>query len=407
MEEKNLPKLREEILFQTFEEDGKEYIVLYDPQGYALQQVIFPIETVYLLKVLEEGITEEELRRRVKEESGDENYDVQPILEIVEYLNFLGYLDSPHFNEIKKDIDDFRQSSVRPPICVNSSYPSDPNEIISYFDKYFSDVRKSNATPKSNSLILPHLDLKLEEAITTYAEGFKYLDYEDIDLAVIFGTSHYANSGFFMLTEKDYETPLGLVKTNKEIISKLKEILKNEEFIIDDMAHRFEHSIEFQIILLQYLIGHNNFTVLPILTGSLTSFFILNKFPNEDYVISSFTKNLNNIINNTSKKPIFIASADLAHIGRKFGDKFDAETQLEQLQKEDLEMIRFIEAGSSNGFYEYIKSKNDNRKVCGLSPIYFLMETVKPSYSKLIKYNYWNEKETKSAVSIASIALYK
>src|SRR4030042_836439 len=80
------------------------------------------------------------------------------------------------------------------------------------------------------------------------------------------GTGHSLGASFFSMTAKDFETPLGRVRTDKSEVRRL--ISASGPLAApDDFSHRSEHSLEFQLIFLQRLFG-SDFTLLPILCGS-------------------------------------------------------------------------------------------------------------------------------------------
>ena len=74
----------------------------------------------------------------------------------------------------------------------------------------------------------------------------------------------------FSLTDKDFETPLGVIKSDPSLISKLRES-GGDIIAPNDFAHRSEHSIEFQVIFLQHLFPEENLTIIPILCGFVQS----------------------------------------------------------------------------------------------------------------------------------------
>jgi AmmeMemoRadiSam system protein B len=145
---------------------------------------------------------------------------------------------------------------------------------------------------------------------------------------------------------------------------------------------------------------------LPILVGSPYEFILNGKLP-ENEKINNILKTLKYVVEQSNKRVMFIASVDFAHVGRKFGDEFDAETVLEQLEIEDKLLIHSIEDGNKITFFEKIIADKDKWKICGVSSIYALMQLINPKKGKLIDYAIWNETPTKSAVSFASIALFK
>ena len=60
----------------------------------------------------------------------------------------------------------------------------------------------------------------------------------------------------------------------------------------------------------------------------------------------------------------------------------------------------------SKGFYNQISGINNANHVCGLTPIYSLLELIDAKSCEVLKYGQWNEVETKSAVSFASAVFY-
>jgi AmmeMemoRadiSam system protein B len=159
-------------------------------------------------------------------------------------------------------------------------------------------------------------------------------------------------------------------------------------------------------VLLQHLFSEREFKILPVLTGSFINYIIDNKIPGEDERFNQFITTLKSIIEKKYSKVVYIASADLAHIGRKFDDKYDASPELPFLEKEDKQLIDKLANLDPDGFYKLIAEKNDSRKICGLSPIYSLLKISNPTTGQFQKYNQWNETETKSAVTFASLSFY-
>src|SRR5205814_3982684 len=98
--------------------------------------------------------------------------------------------------------------------------------------------------------LLPHIDYR--RGGTTYAWGFKEVfERTDASLFVIIGTSHYSSERF-TLTRKDFKTPLGIVPTDQEYIDRL--VKHYGDGLFDDpLAHLPEHSIELEVVFLQYL----------------------------------------------------------------------------------------------------------------------------------------------------------
>ncbi len=405
-----LPKLREDLYIDVVKQNNEELLVIYDQKGYSPQPVALASEFLPILQTADGEKTLEEFENEIKTKL-NANVNTEYLVEIFRSLNEQNLLDTPKFYFHKYQTDSYVQQPTRPPVCAGSSYPRQAPELESKLERMLATVGENEIQPGAQFVIAPHIDFNVGLiSHETYSSAYKAIRDSDADLFVIFGTAHFRSSHIFMLSEKDFLTPLGKVPADKEIIAHLKENAEGS-FAIDETAHRYEHSVELQAVLLQYLFADRDITILPILTGAYQNFIMQKLQPNSDQKFQEFITALNEAIDKSGKKAMFIASADFAHIGRKFEDNFDAEPILPQIKDEDKVLINYLMGGNSEAFFNSVSKVNDRRKICGLSPIYSLIESMKvgdkfPYKGKLLKYNQWNEVETRSAVSFASIAYY-
>jgi MEMO1 family protein len=142
------------------------------------------------------------------------------------------------------------------------------------------------------------------------------------------------------------------------------------------------------------------------LVGSFHEYFENRESPDSSVTFLQLIESLQKALHISGRKPLFIASVDLAHIGRKFGDDFDAAPALSNLRFEDRKLIDSIERLDKESFFQKILDDNDKYKICGTSPIYSLLSLNDFNKASFLKYNQWNDIETKSAVSFASFAFY-
>ncbi len=401
-----LPQLRQDLLYQEFEAEGLKFFILYDPKEYALQPIELPIEFLPLLQLFNGETTLKNLYE-ILDSKNQPGFNHEPIIQLVEVLDVLGFLDTSKFHEIKKDIDEYLASPVRQPVCAGNSYSKEPEALRFEIDALLSSANPNGIRQGANAIVVPHIDFRIGKlSHEVYSTGYQAIKDSDADLFVIFGTAHYGNSDLFMLSRKDFATPLGITKTDNELIDDLLAELPYKPSI-DEMTHRNEHSVELQVVLLQHLFAERDFKILPVLTGSFYKYINDNKNPSTDNKFIQFIETLKSIIKRKNRKAVYIASADLAHIGRKFDDKFDAEPELPKLRLEDMQLIQKLENLDSDSFFKQIADCGDSRKICGLSPIYTLLKIASPSKSRFLKYNQWNETETKSAVTFASLSFYQ
>jgi MEMO1 family protein len=169
------------------------------------------------------------------------------------------------------------------------------------------------------------------------------------DTVVILGPNHTGyGSALSLMNEGVWRTPLGDVEIDRETAN---QILRETRLIdVDDMAHRFEHSIEVQLPFLQYLYG-NEFQFVPIC-------FQLQDLSSAIEVGKALTEVLAN------KNSVVIASSDMTHY----------EPQSNAVEK-DLAALKAVEALDEKRFYSIIEA----RKVtaCGYGPITSVIEFAK------------------------------
>jgi AmmeMemoRadiSam system protein B len=98
----------------------------------------------------------------------------------------------------------------------------------------------------------------------------------------------------------------------------------------------------------------------------------------------------------------FIAGADLAHMGPRFGDPEPlSPAEIAAIEREDRELLAAVEAGDPAGFFESARRDNDRRRTCGLSPIYTLLRALGGGKGALRRYGQWPDPQ--ALVSYASV----
>jgi len=100
-----------------------------------------------------------------------------------------------------------------------------------------------------------------------------------------------------------------------------------------------------------------------------------------------------------------VASVDLAHVGRQFGDDAAPDDGLTaQVEREDRELLGHAERMDAAGFYAHNAASGDRRRVCGLSALYTLLNALPARRGRLLHYGQAVTRETQSLVSFAAMA---
>lgn len=399
-----IPKLRSDISVNVIKENGQEFVLMNDLEQIAPNPLAVTLQMYKILFTLDGIITWDELRKVFKTQLNGNDEILAIIFQNIETLYENNFLETPEYLNRKKEIDqEYLSLEERPPVCSGNTYPAEKNELEKYLNEFFNSVNKNDIKKGAENIIVPHIDFQIGDVVhKTYAAGYHSLRDTDAELFVIFGTSHYASSDNFMLSEKHYSTPLGRIETDLELLDLLKS--KYPKLKIDEFAHKNEHSIELQAVLIQHYFKNKNIKILPVLVGSFHEYMMNGSTPEEH--IKEFMDALKESLSEHNKKAVIISSVDFAHIGRKFGDNFDADEKLDELVKIDRNLIDSLVQNQHEQFFDKIKIDNDRWKVCGTAPMYSMLQLQNSLKGELLQYGQWYEQPTKSAVSFASIAYY-
>jgi AmmeMemoRadiSam system protein B len=161
------------------------------------------------------------------------------------------------------------------------------------------------------------------------------------DTVVLLGPNHTGYGGALsIMREGTWQTPLG----NIEIDTKLADSIIHETNIldIDDVAHRYEHSLEVQLPFLQYLYG-NTYKIVPIC-------FLMQDYDSAVEIGRALTEALD------TTNTVVIASSDMTH----YESAKSAATK-------DNAALKEVTALNAKGFYDTVEAKNIT--ACGYAPI--------------------------------------
>ena len=396
-----LPPLRRDI--QINASDDGATLLLRDTIGYAENDLTISSNALAVLEMMDGRNNAAVLEVFFREQFGAE-IPADDIAGFAAVLDREGYLYSQNFSIRRRQFEEnYARQPVRRSVCAGGAYPSDPDDLREFLQNIMESSPAAAVEAGASGIIAPHIDLNVGGA--SYSPAYHAISGSDADLFVIYATSHYAGYDLIIPTDKDFETPLGLVRTDRALLEAIRTRLPFE-VTRNDIAHRPEHSIELELIFLQHLFPGREFTILPLLVTSFAGFFGGDAPPCAHDKVRLFAEAVRGAVAESGRKAVFISSGDLGHIGRKFGDDFDAEDKLPELARADASLLSRLAACDRDGFFAEIAACDDTWKVCGTAPDYMLLETLRPGRGAALCYDQWSERETRSAVSFASVAFY-
>ncbi len=255
-------------------------------------------------------------------------------------------------------------------------------------------------------ILSPHIDFHRGGSVYTWSYK-ELVEKSEADTFVVLGVAHQYCRRRFVLTCKDFDTPLGLVPTDRAYVDHIVS-QTGRDFFEDELSHRTEHSIEFQAVFLQYLLGgRREFSIVPILVGSFHDLMERGIDPIDDPDVQRFVKALHNAEAASGKRIAYIGGIDLCHVGPEFGDPAPVDVGLQDRIKsfDDL-MLERAAACDPGGWFRTAAGVNNRFRVCGLAAAYTMMHAIGPAQGRLLKYKQALDDRRTCCVSFASMVFH-
>jgi len=406
------PRIRPVEAFPA-EYEGRPVIALRDPQGYTEGMVFVPQEALALLGLFDGEHTVLDIQEAYMRQYGQLLFSEQ-IHQLIRQLDAYHLLDSPAFTEYRASVEaKFRSSKVRRASHAGVAYEEEPEALRRQLDALFSAPGGPGAPEAAlrngplKGLVAPHIDLL--RGGTAYAHAYKaFAEAEPAELYIVLGVAHAGSQHPFILTRKDFETPLGRVKTDVGFVQRL-QARCTQDLLADEIAHKIEHSIEFQLLFLQHLSPEpDRIAIVPILVGSFREWVEGPLPPKQHPAVSEFIEALRETLQEEQqrrRRVCLIAGVDLSHVGHRFGDPQELTPKfLSRVKREDERFLRHVTEQDAASLLRMICEEKDWRKVCGFPALYTFLQVLPKSRAELLDYQQWSDPPSGCSVSFASLA---
>ncbi len=388
--------------FFPVQHEGQQFVLIRDHLGLVEEGKAVGLPLYQIMTLLDGTTTVRDLQMELMRQRGGVLVGADEINNLLAHLDESFLLDSERFKNAKERIiADFTAQRIRSCSHCGKSYPENPSELRVRLDEILNrELSIPEPEVKLSALVAPHIDLNV--GYKGYSTAYQMLKHTVPSRVILLGVGHQLQNALFSLTDKDFETPLGITQSDRETIRRLREA--GQGIIApDDFIHRSEHSIEFQLIFLQHLISGKDFTIIPILCGSLQTG--LSEYSRQAYVEQTgrFLDELRLILNDPEQETILIAGVDFSHTGPKFGHEMPASHLQNSSQEHDQNLLKHLTRLDAANFWEESRRVNDQFNVCGFSALACLLEILPECQGELLHYEIWHEEPTRSAVSFASL----
>ncbi|MDK2892794.1 MEMO1 family protein [Methanohalophilus sp.] len=243
---------------------------------------------------------------------------------------------------------------MRQPTVAGQFYPLTPHSLKKELRRCFRGLELKETSAKG--AVVPHAGYVYSGTVAANS----YSRLPKADTFVIFGPNHTGYGSPVALSCDNWSTPLGDVANDSEFCKKLAGSIVD----MDEIAHRYEHSIEVQIPFLQYRFG-SDFKIVPICLGMQD----MDTAMEVGREVAKAAKEL-------GRNVVFIASSDFTHY----------EPQEVALEKDEA-LIEAILEMDIEEFYKRIVEVNAS--ACGYGPIAAMLAASKEmgaTSAELLKY---------------------
>ena len=123
--------------------------------------------------------------------------------------------------------------------------------------------------------------------------------------------------------------------------------------------------------------------------------------------IERFVSLLKDAIAASGQRVCLIASANLAHIGLRYGDNSaPTDFSFHRCMQTDLEMLKLVENVDAEGFVQFLLKEQDRRHVLGFSAIYLLLRVIEADTGEVLRYDREIVDQFNSTITYASAAFF-
>lgn len=402
------PRLRNEIDAAPANRGEDVYYILYDRAGISASRLLVSPLGLLIAGRLDGSSSILDISDNLSREFGS-SVSCQEIETIVAALDDAVFLEGVRFQDFQAQAArDFRSAVLRPASSAGSAYDDDPAKLAEELDRMLAEAphpeepcHTLSSPPKG--IIIPHIDYM--RGAPGYGQAYRTLaEAPAPKTVVVVGTAHLPLRNRYSLCEKAFDTPLGAVEVDVDLCQKLRQAVKPFcDIDADILAHRGEHSIELQAVWIRHVYGED-VRIVPLLAGSLQEFLEGERQPDEalnDPVFKAVAECLGDAV--AGGGVAIMASADLSHVGPRFGDARDICNQyLAEVEEMDRKYLEAVSDSPLAGL-ESLASHGDQYHVCGSACIFTMGLALPGVNASLLGYHQAVTPEMRQAVTYASM----
>jgi AmmeMemoRadiSam system protein B len=382
-----------EVADQQGNRQKATFLGLQDPCMLSPQMMVVPPQAFQVMQFFNGERTIEEIGAEIKIP------DIAPLIELVKKLDEFGLLWGP----TSEALEDKKKAALLEagafPAGATRSLGEDPTAIRAQLEKWLDEAEDAGIEEKIAGIVTCHLDYQRGSPI--YASSYRTIAKGPRpDRVVILGNNHFGLGDGVTVSELGFESPLGRVRTDANIVARLR-AASGEALFKDMLDHLPEHSIQLQLPWIQHLFG--DVPVIAALIPDANAPLVAED--GERLGIDAFVKVLRDALAAEGGQTLIVASADLAHAGRAFGDQVAiGDAQRREVEKYDRALMKAFIEGPTQFVTAMRESKNVTRWT-STGALVAASKLASPSSVELIDYRQTVDEQGNALVSAASMAM--
>lgn len=375
--------------------DHQQLVVLRDPMSLSDQSMAVSPQVVMLIQQFQGERTLDEFAVAMNVA------DPGPFVELVRRLDQVGLLWGPTFERLEVQLKDRIAALGAFPAGVNEGTEQPAgDEVREAMSKWLAETDDPQLGAPATAIVAPHLDYP--RGWPNYAAAYRCLDGADApDRVVILGTNHFGLGDGAVLTEWGFETPLGRATTDARVLEGLRRRLGEAAFK-DQLDHHGEHSVKLQLPWIQHRFGD-----VPIVAALVPDPLVpMLADDGARIAIEPFIQALDEALQEAGGTTLFVASADMSHVGPQFGEPrpVDANRKVD-VERHDRDLMGVYLSGDAEAFLNRARETRNPTRWCSLGNMYATLRLARPHAVELIDYRQACDEQGTCLVSSAAMAL--
>jgi AmmeMemoRadiSam system protein B len=388
----NRPHLRR-ILPQPVANGKQQGVALRDPLGLADRTMVVAPTVMQALQHLNGDWTLEQIAAHGKT-------DPKNILDLVRSLDEVGLLWGPTCEALEVSKREALHRDGVLPLRQGGLIGNEPAAVASQIDQWLQDTEDPEVDCTVRGLLSPRLDPRAMWPV--YAATFHAARTANCDRVLLLGNNHYGLGDGVCLTRAGVQSALGRLEADTDMIDALVKVL-GDDVLRDELDHIADHGCEMQAPWITSALGG-----VPVVCALLPD-PLAEPIDDDDEQRCSpqaFIDAARTVIDQLDGTTLVIATGDLSHVGRQFGEPRMVDDQRRtEVEQHDRELLATLMSGDVEALDGAIAWHRNPTKWSCLGAARAMIGIVQPTSMELIDYRQQPiDEEGNAMISAAGVA---